>query len=59
MPVVGSLSGSSPVAAEEIYTAIRQGLKDGYTEEQNASLEYRWSEGLPSQVHLQHQEKAA
>jgi putative ABC transport system substrate-binding protein len=45
MPVVGVLSTSSPAARQgDQFNAFRAGLKDGgYTEGQNARVEYRWA----------------
>ena len=46
MPVVGILSGFSPVAAADDLAAFRQGLNDtGYVEHRNVGIEYRWAEG--------------
>jgi len=46
MPVIGYLSGSSPVPTAPRLAAFRQGLSDtGYVEGQNVAIEYRWAEG--------------
>ena len=46
MPVVGILSGNSPVAAADDLAAFRQGLNDtGYVEHRNVGIEFRWAEG--------------
>ena len=46
LPVVGLLSGNSPVAAADDLAAFRQGLNDtGYVEHRNVGIEYRWAEG--------------
>jgi putative ABC transport system substrate-binding protein len=53
MPVVGFLSGASPVPTALYVAAFLQGLGEtGYVEGQNVAIEYRWAEGrydrLPS-----------
>jgi putative ABC transport system substrate-binding protein len=45
MPVIGFLRNSLPVGSGHLLSALRQGLNDGgYIEDQNALIEYRWSE---------------
>jgi putative tryptophan/tyrosine transport system substrate-binding protein len=45
MPVVGFLDQRSPDALADRLRGFRQGLKDaGFTEGQNAAIEYRWAE---------------
>jgi putative tryptophan/tyrosine transport system substrate-binding protein len=55
MPVLGFVSGGSPIPFEYLVRAFRQGLKDtGYVEGENVAIEFRWAEGqydrLPSLV---------
>src|SRR5712671_6384475 len=46
MPVVGFLSGASPVPTALYVAAFLQGLGEtGYVEGQNVAIEYRWAEG--------------
>jgi putative tryptophan/tyrosine transport system substrate-binding protein len=46
MPVVGFLSGGSPVGFAYLVHAFRQGLSEtGYIDGQNVVLELRWAEG--------------
>jgi putative ABC transport system substrate-binding protein len=46
MPVIGFLSGTSPVPAEPFVASFRQGLSEtGYVEGQNLAIEYRWAQG--------------
>jgi putative tryptophan/tyrosine transport system substrate-binding protein len=46
MPVVGFLSGGSPVPYAPLVAALHQGLKEtDYVEGQNVAIEYRWAEG--------------
>ena len=46
MPVVGFLSGASPVPFAALVGAFRQGLNDsGFVEGQNVAIDYRWAEG--------------
>ena len=46
IPVVGFLSGGSPVGFAYLVHAFRQGLSEtGYIEGQNVALELRWAEG--------------
>jgi putative tryptophan/tyrosine transport system substrate-binding protein len=46
LPVVGFLSNASPDLYARRLGAFREGLKeDGYIENQNVAIEYRWSEG--------------
>jgi putative ABC transport system substrate-binding protein len=56
MPVIGYLSGRSPVTDVPMLSAFRQGLSDtGYVEGRNVAIEFRWAEGrydrLPELVH--------
>jgi hypothetical protein len=45
MPVVGFLDQRSPDALADRLRGFRQGLRDaGFTEGQNAAIEYRWAE---------------
>ena len=46
MPVIGFLGSRSLEDTAHLMAVLRQGLKeDGYTEGQNATIEYRWAEG--------------
>jgi putative ABC transport system substrate-binding protein len=46
MPVIGYLSGSSPVPSAPLVAAFHQGLADtGYVEGKNVAIEYHWAEG--------------
>jgi putative ABC transport system substrate-binding protein len=45
-PVIGFLSSRSPGESAHLVTAFREGLKDnGYVEDQNVRIEYRWADG--------------
>jgi len=46
MPVIGFLSGASPVTWARSVAAFRQGLGEaGYVEHRDVGIEYRWAEG--------------
>jgi putative ABC transport system substrate-binding protein len=46
MPVIGWLTGASPVPFAPFVAAFREGLSEtGYIEGQNLAIEYRWAEG--------------
>jgi hypothetical protein len=43
-PVIGLLSGSSPVGRAHLLTAFLRGLREsGYVEGENVAIEYRWA----------------
>jgi putative ABC transport system substrate-binding protein len=45
-PVVGFLSGRSPVEAVGVVAAFRKGLSEsGFVEPQNVTIDFRWAEG--------------
>src|SRR5262249_44089708 len=45
MPVIGLLSGSSPVGRAHLVTAFLRGLREsGYVEGENVVIEYRWAQ---------------
>jgi putative ABC transport system substrate-binding protein len=45
MPVIGLLSGSSPVGRAYLLTAFLRGLREsGYVEGENVAIEYRWAQ---------------
>ena len=45
-PVVGFLSGRSPVEALGVVAAFRKGLSEsGFVEPQNVTIDFRWAEG--------------
>ena len=46
MPVIGFLSGGSPVSSVPYVAAFREGLRQGgYVEGRNVAIEFRWQEG--------------
>jgi putative tryptophan/tyrosine transport system substrate-binding protein len=46
IPLIGSLSGSSPSTSPVRHEAFRQGLRDlGYVEGKNIVIERRWADG--------------
>src|SRR5947209_15310127 len=46
LPVIGFMSGRSPVDSSYLAEAFRQGLRGaGYVEGDNISIEYRWANG--------------
>jgi putative ABC transport system substrate-binding protein len=45
MPVIGLLSGSTPVGRAHLLTAFLRGLREsGYVEGENVAIEYRWAQ---------------
>jgi putative ABC transport system substrate-binding protein len=45
MPVIGLLSGSSPVGRAHLLTAFLRGLREsGYVEGENVAIDYRWAQ---------------
>src|SRR5262245_14187764 len=45
MPVIGLLSGSSPIGRAHVLTAFQRGLREsGYVEGENVAIEYRWAQ---------------
>jgi putative ABC transport system substrate-binding protein len=53
VPVVGFVSVNSPTEWAPFAVAFRNGLKEvGYTEGQNAQVEYRWAEGHIERVSM-------
>jgi putative ABC transport system substrate-binding protein len=45
MPVIGYLSGSSPVSRAHLVTAFRRGLREaGYADGETVAIEYRWAQ---------------
>src|SRR5262245_44416328 len=45
MPVLGLLSGSSPVGRTHLLTAFLRGVREsGYVEGENVTIEYRWAQ---------------
>jgi putative tryptophan/tyrosine transport system substrate-binding protein len=51
MPVIGFLSGQSPIEFSSFTEAFRRGLHEaGFSEEQNVQIEYRWADGLVSSL---------
>jgi putative ABC transport system substrate-binding protein len=45
MPVIGLLSGSTPVGRDHLLTAFLRGLREsGYVEGENVAIEYRWAQ---------------
>jgi putative ABC transport system substrate-binding protein len=46
VPVIGYLSGQSPLEFDGYLAAFRQGLNEtGYVEHRNVDIEYRWAQG--------------
>src|SRR5262245_64280014 len=44
-PVIGLLSGSTPVGRAHLLTAFLRGLREsGYVEGENVTIEYRWAQ---------------
>ena len=51
MPVVGFLSSRSPGDSIDLVSAFRQGLNDeGFAEERNVAIEFRWANGHYDQL---------
>jgi putative ABC transport system substrate-binding protein len=51
VPLIGFLSGSSPVSAKVVVEEFRQGLREiGLVEGQSVIVEYRWAEGHQSRL---------
>ena len=46
MPVIGFLHSGSPGPTADFVAAFRRSLSEnGYAEDQNVTIEYRWAEG--------------
>jgi putative tryptophan/tyrosine transport system substrate-binding protein len=46
VPVIGYLSGQSPLEFDGYLAEFRQGLNEtGYVEHRNVDIEYRWAQG--------------
>ena len=51
LPRIGYLSASSPSFTSPFLAAFREGLRDlGYVEGQNIAVEYRWAQGIFTQL---------